>query len=139
MTRARTVLTDVDLAAVIGLNRVLHSGPSSLGLDTIYKSEGRLDELFLRGVGVQDAFIAYLPSLVRQAIQFYSCFISYSTQDQELADRLFADLQVKGVRCWFAPHHMSGGKKVHEQIDEAIRLHERLLLILSQASLESSG
>ena len=32
---------------------------------------------------------------------------------------------------------MQGGKKVHEQIDEAIRVHDKVLLILSQASMES--
>ena len=84
-----------------------------------------------------DNFITYIGSLVGKPIEFYSCFISYSTKDQEFADRLFADLQTRGVRCWFAPHHISGGKKLHEQIDEAIRLHERLLLILSPASMES--
>jgi hypothetical protein len=78
-----------------------------------------------------------LPSLLNQAIQFYSCFISYSTGDQEFAERLHADLQNKGVRCWFAPHDMLAGKKLHEQIDEAIRVYERLLLILSLSSMES--
>jgi hypothetical protein len=39
----------------------------------------------------------------------------------------------------FAPHHIAGGKKIHEQIDEAIRLHERLLLILSQASMATES
>src|SRR5262249_44124466 len=42
-----------------------------------------------------------------------------------------------GVRCWFAPHDISGGKKLHEQIDEAIRLYDKLLLILSEASMAS--
>jgi hypothetical protein len=72
-----------------------------------------------------------------QPIQFYSCFISYSTKDREFAERLHADLQDKGVRCWFAPHDIQGGKKIHEQIDEAIRLYDRLLLILSRDSMES--
>lgn len=40
-----------------------------------------------------------------------------------------ADLQANGVRCWFAPHHMQPGKKVHEQIDAAIRVYDRLLLM----------
>lgn len=66
-----------------------------------------------------------------------TCFISYSSMDQAFADRLHADLQAKGVRCWFAPHDIAGGKKIHEQIDEAIRFHERLLLILSPASIVS--
>ncbi len=81
--------------------------------------------------------ITYLPSLLNQPIQFYSCFISYSTQDQPFADRLYADLQNKGVRCWFAPHDMAPGQKIHEQIDEAIRLHDKLLLILSPHSMNS--
>lgn len=71
------------------------------------------------------------------AIQFYSCFISYSTKDQLFAERLYADLQARGVRCWFAPHDVQGGKKLHEQIDDAIRVHERLLLILSPDSINS--
>lgn len=92
---------------------------------------------FLRGCGLPDTVIQYLPSLLNDTIQFYSCFISYSTKDQDFADRLHADLQNRGVRCWFAPHDMQGGKKIHEQIDEAIRVYERLLLILSPASMTS--
>jgi len=41
------------------------------------------------------------------------------------------------VRCWFAPHDIRGGRKIHEQIDEAIRLHDKLLLILSESSMAS--
>jgi hypothetical protein len=86
---------------------------------------------------VPDNFIAYSKSLVENPIEFYSCFISYSTKDQAFADRLFADLQTNGVRCWFAPHHGQRGRKLHEQIDEAIRVHEKLLLILSPDSMNS--
>ncbi len=86
---------------------------------------------------MNQALIDYLPSLVKQAIQFYSCFISYSSKDQKFADRVNADLQNNSVRCWFAPHDIQGGKKLHEQIDEAIRVHERLLLILSEHSITS--
>jgi hypothetical protein len=32
---------------------------------------------------------------------------------------------------------MASGKKVHEQIDEAIRIYDRLLLIISPASMAS--
>jgi len=64
--------------------------------------------------------------------------VSYSRQDQDFANRLHADLQEKGVRCWFAPHDIQGGKKIHEQIDDAIRRYERLLLILSDHSMNSA-
>jgi hypothetical protein len=63
--------------------------------------------------------------------------IPYSTNDQEFAERLYNDLQGNGVRCWFAPHEMQGGKPIHEQIDQAIRRYEKLLLILSEHSIAS--
>jgi len=132
-----TVFGDVDLSDVEGLENVLHEGPCTVGIDTIYRSKGKIPESFLRGTGVPDDFITYAKSLITNPIEFYSCFISYSTKDQEFADRLHADLQSKGVRCWFARHDAKGGRKLHEQIDEAIRLHDKLLLILSPHSIES--
>ncbi|HEY5173947.1 MAG TPA: toll/interleukin-1 receptor domain-containing protein [Terriglobales bacterium] len=137
--RARaTIFADVDLSVAKGLETVRHEGPSTIGIDTIYKSHGKIPEAFLRGCGVPDEFIAYIGSMVGRPLEFYSCFISYSTRDQEFAERLHADLQAKGVRCWFAPEEMKAGRKLHEQIDEAIRLHDKLLLILSEHSMSSN-
>ena len=132
-----TIFPNVDLRPAKGLETIEHGGPSTIGIDTIYKSRGKIPEVFLRGCGVPDEFIAYIGSMVGRPIEFYSCFISYSTKDQEFAERLHADLQAKGVRSWFAPHDIKGGRKLHEQIDEAIRLHDRLLLILSEHSMSS--
>jgi len=129
---------DVDLSETVGLTSVVHGGPSTIGVDTIYKSKGKIPASFLRGAGVPESFITYMKSLTGAAFEFYSCFISYSTKDQEFADRLYADLQSKGVRCWFAPRDAQRGRKLHEQIDEAIRLHEKLLLILSSHSMSSN-
>ena len=90
-----------------------------------------------RGCGIPESFLTYVKSLVGNPIEYYSCFISYSTIDQDFAERLYADLQASKVRCWFAPHDVRAGKKLYEQIDEAIRLHDKLLLILSPASMSS--
>jgi uncharacterized protein YjbI with pentapeptide repeats len=137
-TTGGTGFSDVDLSTTKGLESLVHRGPSTVGIDTIYKSLGKIPEVFLRGCGVPDEFIAYIGSMVGRPIEFYSCFISYSTKDQEFAERLHADLQAKGVRCWFAPEEMKAGRKLHEQIDEAIRLHDKLLLILSEHSMSSN-
>ena len=93
--------------------------------------------VFLRGVGLPDGLIEYLPSLLNQPIQFYSCFISYSVKDEELAERLHADLHNRGVRCWFAKHDLPIGAKILDGIDEAIRLRDKVLLILSEHSINS--
>lgn len=140
LTEARafgTIFANVDLSTVKGLETIKHEGPSSIGIDTIYRSKGKIPVEFLRGAGVPENFIEYMSSLVGTAFEFYSCFISYSSKDEEFAKRLFADLQAEGVRCWFAAHHVQAGKKLHEQIDSAIRLHEKLLLILSPDSINS--
>lgn len=132
-----TIFADTNLSGARGLESCRHAGPSTIGIDTFFKSKGDIPESFLRGCGVPEQFITYARSLIGQPIEFYSCFISYSTKDQEFADRLHADLQNRGVRCWFAPHSISGGKKIHEQIDEAIRVYDRLLLIVSEHSMKS--
>lgn len=132
-----TTFDDIDLSEVKGLELIRHFGSSAVGIATVYRSKGKIPESFLRGCGIPDGFIAYIKSFAANPIEFYSCFISYSTKDEGFAVRLYADLQSKGVRCWFAPHDVQAGRKLDEQIDEAIRLHDKLLLILSPHSMES--
>jgi uncharacterized protein YjbI with pentapeptide repeats len=133
---SQTIFGDTDLRGAQGLGACQHWGPSTLDHRTLVRS-GRLPLAFLRGCGLPDKLIDYLPSLLNEPIQFYSCFISYTTRDEGFAQRLHADLQDNGVRCWFAPHDIQGGKKIHEQIDEAIRIYDRLLLVLSGHSINS--
>ena len=61
-----------------------------------------------------------------EPIQFYTCFISYASPDQAFAQRLYNDLQGKGVRCWYYPKTALQGRRVWEDIDPAIRVCMRL-------------
>lgn len=135
-----TVFADVDLRETHALDTVFHRGPSTLGIDTLYTSEGDIPELFLRGCGVPDAMIDYARSLVAapRAIDYYSVFISYSSKDTALAERLYADLRAAGVRCWYAPHDLTPGDIIIRGIDEAIRLHDKVVLLLSESAVLSS-
>lgn len=132
-----TVFADTDLSEAIGLDSVNHIRPSSIGIDTFLRSGGKIPEVFLRGAGVPDIFIKYASSLAGKPIEFYSAFISYSSKDEDLAKRLYADLQAKGVRCWFAPEDLKIGDKFRAEIDRAIRVHDKLLLLLSANSILS--
>jgi TIR domain len=127
---------DVDLSGVRGLASCVHGGPSSVDHRTLAKS-GALPLSFLQGVGFSDAVIQAIPSLYSKATQFYSCFISYSTMDQEFSGLIYSDLQNRGVRCWMAPHDMPVGGKVLDEIHAAIRLRDKLFLILSENSIAS--
>jgi uncharacterized protein YjbI with pentapeptide repeats len=136
-TLSRAVFGDTDLSSATGLETCQHYGPSVVDYQTLGRS-GTLPLAFLRGVGLSDLVIEYLPSLCGEAIQFYACFISFSAKDHGFADRLHADLQNKGVRCWFAPHDLAIGAKTRPAIDEAIREADKLLLVLSEHSVKSA-
>ena len=84
-----------------------------------------------------ETFITFHKSLVNNPIEFYSCFISYSSKNQDVAERIYADLQSNGVRCWYAPEDLKIGDKFRIQIDESIRVYDKLLLILSEHSVAS--
>jgi hypothetical protein len=130
---------NVDLSECRGLEFVKHDGPSSIDIDTIYRSNGNIPEIFLRGAGVPEAFMVNMKALVAamSPIEFYSCFISYSSKDQEFAERLHADLRNKNVRCWFAPEDLKIGDMLRPSFDEAIRVHDKLMVLLSKNSVSS--
>jgi TIR domain/Pentapeptide repeats (8 copies) len=134
---AWTTFQDIDLSSVRGLETVKHEGPSSISIDTLYRSTGNIPEVFLRGAGVPEDFITYMKSLVGRPFEFYSCFISYSHADQFFARRLHDQLQGRGIRCWRDEHQMLPGDDLYEQIDRGIRFWDKVLLCCSEASLTS--
>lgn len=131
-----TLLIGTNLRDAKGLETCTHFTGSYIDHTTIVKS-GMLALQFLRGCGLPDVLIEYFPSLLSVPIQFYSCFISHSSKDHSFAERLYADLQNKGVRCWFAPEDLKIGDRIRDRIDESIRLRDKLLLILSEGSIKS--
>jgi uncharacterized protein YjbI with pentapeptide repeats len=153
----RTTFSYSDLSSSLGLKRIRHSGPSTVGLNTIRKSEGKIPIEFLQGCGLSDLDIAYAklatsgldPEQVAhityeihqlycdQPIKFYSCFISYNSKDHKFAERLHDDLQNNGVRCWFAPEDLKIGDEFRRTIGKEIRLRDKLLIILSRNSIRS--
>lgn len=131
-----TVLNDVDLSEVQGLATCKHAGRSCVDYRVLLISKS-VPLVFWRGCGLPDTLIDYILSIVTNSLEFYSCFISYSSKDQEFATRLHSDLQNAGVRCWFAPHDLPIGEKILDGIDEAIRVRDKVLLILSEGSIAS--
>ncbi len=149
-------LVDIDLSEVDGLEDVIHDGPSTIGIDTVIKSKGKIPEIFLRGCGLRDVDIEYAklsdPSLsneainkilyrmydlrATQAIQISPLFISYNHEDGIFVDKLETELNAKGVRFWRDIHDMKAGR-IETQIDRAINQNRTVLLILSQNSIKS--
>jgi TIR domain-containing protein/pentapeptide repeat protein len=132
------VFGDNDLSTVKGLETVHHSRPSTIGIDTVYRSKGSIPESFLRGCGVPDSFTTFMRSLAAHPIEFHSCFISYSNKDDGFATELHNKLQGHNVRCWKDSEDLKIGDRFQEEIERAIRIHDKLLVVLTENSVESS-
>lgn len=133
-----TDLADVDLKQARDLHTVTHTGPSVIDNRTLSMSGSHIPRVFLQGCGLPENLIDYLPSLADQsAIEFYSCFISYSHGDKSFARRLHDQLQARGIRCWLDQHDMKPGDRILDVVNDAIRFHDKILLCCSEASLES--
>lgn len=127
---------DCAIGEAIGTDSIEYEGPSAIDARSLL-SCAQSAETFLRGIGIPEPLIEYLPSLANQPIQFFSCFISYSSQDDEFVRRLHSELQNRGIRTWFAPEDLKTGDRFRQRIDDAIRIHDKLLLILTKHSVGS--
>jgi hypothetical protein len=67
----------------------------------------------------------------------YSCFISYSHEDEILAKRLYEDLRDVGERCWMNRHELRVGDSIPDQITAALLATDKFLPILSRNAIRS--
>jgi hypothetical protein len=135
-----SVFGDTDLSGATGLETIQHVGPSSIGVDTLLRSRGRVPPSFLAGVGISgprlDSFLAAIIAEGKQ-IAFRSCFISHSSKDSAFCGRLRQDLQNHGVRVWYFPEDAVWGESVWSEIDRSIKFYDRLIVVCSEQSLQS--
>lgn len=68
---------------------------------------------------------------------FSSCFISYSSTDEDFAQKLASRLRREGVAVWFASEDILPGRKIYDQVKKAIASFDRLLVVLSPNSMRS--
>ena len=84
VSMAWTHFGDVDLSLTKELYTAQHYGPSSIGIDTIMRSDGKIPETFLRETGVSDNIIQNIALLTEEGLSHQNCFISYAAKDLEV-------------------------------------------------------
>ncbi len=141
---ALTTLNAVDLSRVRGLDTVRHDRPSSIGVDTLARTEtGTQDDegqrgqvlSFLRAAGVPERYLAAEdPSTAGVAAAVY---IVHSLADRAFARRLYGELQRRGRRCWQDEHPMLPGDGIDDSFDLGPRRYDALILCCSGAALTS--
>jgi uncharacterized protein YjbI with pentapeptide repeats len=152
----RTLLVNSDLSEAKNLESVEHEAPSTIGLDTLVKSKGKIPEAFLKGCGLSDweiritklyshdlsltqiTDILYDVHQLRayNPIQICPVFISYSHADSEFVDKLEDLLNKKHIRWWRDIHDAPAGP-LEKTIDLAMSLNPTVILVLSEASVKS--
>ncbi len=149
------VFGNLDLSSVRGLESILHTGPSTVGTDTLVRSRGRIPAAFLRGCGLVpweiEAARLYDPALTPAQINdiqyeifdlrtgplfLGGIFISYSHDDAKFVDKLYDRLMAEGANVWLDRHDAVAGR-LQDQVDRAIRLNDIVVLVLSKSSVNS--
>ena len=133
----QTIFVDVDFREMLNLQTVRHLGPSEISISTIYKSKGNISHKFLRDAGVPENFITYMSSLTGKAFEYFSAFISYTEADDAISKRLYADLQAAGLRVWRWREDAKWGAPIEKNIDQAVRIYDKLIVICSEDSLKA--
>ncbi len=133
-----TVFQNVDLSTV-HLDSTQHYGPSTIDVATLFKSKGKISEIFLRKAGLPDPVINFIPALIGtlNPIDFSSVFISYSSKNKDFARRLYNDLQGEGIRCWLDEKEILPGDDITKAIDQGIKTWDYVLLCCSKPALTS--
>jgi len=115
-----TQLFGSDLSVARALETTIHRAPSTVDLESLRRSRGRIPAKFAKGCGFTDFEIAvarlWNPDLTdreitdivyeidnvraAQPIQKHAVFISYSHHDKEFVDAFQIRLDAAGIRCW---------------------------------------
>lgn len=135
--------TDLATAAWDG---TIHSQRCYVDTSTLYRTASTLTqdrarerevESFLRRCGLEPEALELYRAQIGQPVEYYSAFISYSRADREFATALYDALQVRGVQCWLDERALLPGDELYDEINRAIRLHDKVLLCCSESSLRS--
>lgn len=94
-----TLFGDCDLSRALGLDKAQHQGPSSIGLDTLARSQGRISPEFLRRAGVAELLIEVQEQLAA-APGFDRILLVGSVKDGEFMGKLEGGLRAAGLACW---------------------------------------
>ncbi|HEX8875302.1 MAG TPA: toll/interleukin-1 receptor domain-containing protein [Phycisphaerales bacterium] len=134
-----TVFVLCDFERVDDLGEALHLAPSSFDTVSLNSVAAFAPAAFFQGCGIPLEAVDATQSRSSNSgpIRHHSCFISHSSRDDEFARALHRALTKRKLHCWYAPEDLKPGFKLFDQVDAAIHLYDRLLVVLSENSMNS--
>ena len=141
-----TVLQDCDVRNVVGLEQVRHDAPSSIGVDTVYRSAGLLPAAFLAGAGVPSSLAILQEAIAAAPPTLTECYISCRDDDEEFARKVRNDLSVLGVNAWVFSQHARGNALVsrlsssdQEEVERWLRNYDKMVVVASSRALDTEA
>ena len=130
-----TIWNSRELAQAVGLDEIVHVGPSSIGVDTVLWSAGDWPISFLRGCGLPENFIASLSEFTDDAMRFERSLLWFADENSDFGERLIRALRQRGVRCWPAKLSASGESCDAEKIK--VGCTDVLIVCMSSAAIKN--
>ena len=139
-----TVFQNCNMSEALGLDAVRHDAPSTLGVDSLFRSEGTIPDAFLTGVGSPEYLAAFQQSISGSQTLSADYFIACAAGDAAFATKLQDDLRANGARCWIFPENARGSALVdrrstseEEEIERWIRHYEKLIVVCTSEGFGS--
>ncbi|MAG94555.1 MAG: hypothetical protein CMJ48_12530 [Planctomycetaceae bacterium] len=95
-----SVLGNIDFGQSVGLETSVHDAPSTVGIDTLDRSLGKIPETFLLDAGLASETIARFSDDESPLIRRPVCLISHTENELAFAKTMQKILRQKGVLCW---------------------------------------
>ena len=131
-----TSFRDCDLSSAQGLDEVRHDAPSTIGLDTLYRSGGKIPSAFLANAGVPASVLEFQSVIAGASPLLNECYISCRNEDEEFAHLLSTGLNARGVRCWVFSERVRGRALVdrhstsdQEDVERWVRNFDKLVVV----------
>jgi len=132
-----STIVNCDLSKAMALEFARHTGPSTIGLDTLAKSGGRIPRKFLEDAGVAAPLMEAQDLFMGVNRDFPSVLTIGSMEDGELAGRLRDGLRAAQIPCWSVAADDEAGIQSGATIIDHTVYFDRLVLLCTAPALES--
>ncbi len=139
-----TVFQDCDMRGAAGLEQARHDAPSTIGVDTLYRSGGQISTAFLAGAGIPASVAALQETISAASPDLEECYIACRDDDEEFARQLSDGLNAQGVRTWVFSERVRGSALVsrlsssdQEEVERWLRSYDKLVVVASSRALDT--
>ena len=134
---AFTVLAASDLSRALGLEAVVHDGPSTVGIDAFLLSRGEIPDAFLTGIGLSGLAIEYLKAVAAAEEGMLvgdALFLLFADADRPRARRLRAYLRMHRHQAWYWQEQAELAGHHNPDLKLRVRFHDRLIVVWSRSA-----